>query len=139
MVCNANGELVYIFFIENNLQSCLSLVLTWIRMLDLLLQIWFLFASGMKNISSSSDTTTSGLASNCVGFVFQVYYGTQFPQFRVTKRKFELGTTCIASRYLTTRLQGLKDLADSKYLNSPLCEGSSWSELRYFNNLEPSF
>ena len=37
------------FFIEKSLQSYLSLILTWIRMLDLLLQIWFLFATGMKN------------------------------------------------------------------------------------------
>ena len=51
--CKRWVGLYMIFSIENDLQSYLSLVLTWIRMLDLLLQIWFLFASVMKNISSS--------------------------------------------------------------------------------------
>ena len=89
-------------------------------MLDLLLQIWFLFARGIKDISSSQNTTTPGQASNGVGFMFQVYYGSLFPNFPVTKRKFVLGSSCILSCFLITRLQDLKDLVDSEYLTSPL-------------------
>ena len=62
----------------------------------------------------------SSQASNGVGFVFQVYYESLFPNFPLTKRKFVPGSSCILSCYLTTRLQDLKDLVDSEYLTLSL-------------------